>query len=77
MKMDCEGAEYEILLNTKKTIFDMIDKIVCEYHEPNYFGIKEKAYNPKNLIKHLKENGFDVKIKKINFYQGMLYAIRK
>lgn len=33
LKMDCEGAEYEILLNTEEKFFKKIDKIVMEAHE--------------------------------------------
>lgn len=33
LKIDCEGAEYDILLNTPKIIFGLISKIVLEWHE--------------------------------------------
>jgi FkbM family methyltransferase len=33
LKMDCEGAEYEILFNTEEKFFKKIDKIVMEAHE--------------------------------------------
>ncbi|MFH0820317.1 MAG: FkbM family methyltransferase [Candidatus Peregrinibacteria bacterium] len=33
VKMDCEGAEFEILYNTPKTIFDRIPHIFLEYHD--------------------------------------------
>lgn len=32
LKMDCEGAEYDILLNCPKRILDKIKKISMEYH---------------------------------------------
>jgi len=32
LKIDCEGAEYEILFNTPKDVFKKIDKISLEYH---------------------------------------------
>lgn len=35
LKLDCEGAEYEILLNQDPRIFKNIDRIVMEYHDLN------------------------------------------
>lgn len=35
LKLDCEGAEYEILLNQDPRIFKKIDRIVMEYHDLN------------------------------------------
>lgn len=37
LKMDCEGGEYDILLNSNEHIFKFIKTIVLEYHEvPNH-----------------------------------------
>jgi FkbM family methyltransferase len=33
LKMDCEGAEYEILLNTPPAILRMVERIIMEYHD--------------------------------------------
>ncbi len=33
LKIDCEGAEFEILYNTPKSIFDRIPHIFLEYHD--------------------------------------------
>ena len=33
LKMDCEGAEYEILLSTPASTFEMIERIIMEYHD--------------------------------------------
>ena len=35
MKMDCEGAEYEILLNTPPMILERIERIIMEVHDIN------------------------------------------
>jgi len=74
LKMDCEGAEYDIILNTPINILKKINKMVIEYHNPEYFGIKEKNYNLKNLIQHLKNSGFTCKINKVKSYQGVITA---
>ena len=74
LKMDCEGAEYDIILNTPVSVLKKIDTMVIEYHNPEYFGIKEKKYTPKNLINHLKESGFMCKVDQVKSYQGVITA---
>jgi FkbM family methyltransferase len=68
LKMDCEGAEYDIIFNTKKETFNKIKKISLEFDnidkEKNCFKIKEI----------LEKNGFQVKIKGAHSHQGILYA---
>ena len=32
VKMDCEGGEYDILLNTEPLAFDRVDEMRLEYH---------------------------------------------
>tara|TARA_Y100000310_G_scaffold299526_1_gene334455 strand:- start:93 stop:845 length:753 start_codon:yes stop_codon:yes gene_type:complete len=54
LKLDVEGAEEDILLNTTKTDLKKIKHIIMEYH-PNI--------NLKKLITFLKKNGFHVKHK--------------
>ena len=52
--MDCEGAEYEILLSTPDDIFDKIVRIVLEYHNnlTEFSGLK--------LAHFLEEKNFKV-----------------
>ena len=33
MKLDCEGAEYEVLMNSSVEVFNRIDRIIMEYHD--------------------------------------------
>jgi len=68
LKIDCEGAEYEILLNSPQDIFHKIEKISMECH---YI---DKTRNIFSLKKYLEEQGFDVTIRE-NF--PMLYAKNK
>jgi len=55
-KMDCEGAEYEILFNTPGKIFKKIDKLVIEYHDAL------TQYTHKELKDFLKQKGYKVKL---------------
>lgn len=76
LKMDCEGAEYDILLNTSTNVLKKINQMAIEYHSPEYFGIKEKNYNLRNLISHLKKSGFRCRVNKVKSYQGVITATR-
>jgi FkbM family methyltransferase len=51
IKIDCEGAEYEILYNTPREVFDKIDQMALELHESQDFDIP-------SLKKYIKDMGF-------------------
>ena len=63
LKMDCEGAEYEIFYKTPKRYLDRIRSISMEYH---------KNGDIKKLKKFLEKNDFKVSLIKVA--EGMLYA---
>lgn len=73
LKIDCEGAEYEILLNTPIEILKKIDQIALEYHLQNFVGrsIFDK------LLAHLKTAGYQIIIEEENYQRGYIYAARK
>lgn len=69
LKLDCEGAEYEILKNLPITYLKKIDKMVIEYHMADT--------NPElltELKKNLSENNFRIEIKHLFPDIGFLYA---
>jgi len=69
LKLDCEGAEYEIFLHTPKNVFKKIKQISMEYHCIN--NLNEK------LLKDIfKKNGFNVIISPMRKEFGMLYAYK-
>ncbi len=54
VKLDCEGAEYDILLNAPAWVLDRIHRIVLEYHDeftPHVHG---------DLVRFLEHAGFSV-----------------
>jgi FkbM family methyltransferase len=71
LKLDCEGAEYEILKNLPLLYFDKIDKMVIEYH---------MADSHPELLENLKEllisQNYTIKIKKLFSDIGFLYALK-
>jgi FkbM family methyltransferase len=68
LKLDCEGAEYEILLSCSPIIMSKIDGIVMEYHR------LDENHDYRQLIDYLKKNGFKIHVKK--FPDGLIYAYR-
>ncbi len=80
LKMDCEGAEYDAMFNTKPEYFERIKKIAMELHYP----IQKYTYD--DMIIFLIEKGYNVDYdkfikKKIMTdkipFGMMLYAERK
>ena len=71
LKLDCEGAEYEIIDKLPSTYFKMIEKIIIEYH---------MADSHPELLKKLKERleleNFKLETKELFTDIGFLYAIK-
>ena len=71
LKLDCEGAEYEILMKAPKMTLNKIDRIILEYHDVNDDLQHDK------LIRFLQNEGYQVKTYP-NFVHddiGYLYAV--
>lgn len=71
LKIDCEGAEYEILMNCSERVFSMIQRIGMEYH----FGEDKK--NPQVLVDVLEENEFKVTMSSPKDWGGMIFAAKR
>ena len=56
LKIDCEGAEYEILMNASSLDLDKIKKMSIEIHE------KLVPYSKEVIIEKLVKHGFNVKL---------------
>lgn len=72
MKLDCEGAEYEILFHTPDAALQQIDRIVMEYHDnagPN---------THRDMERFLTEKGYQVEVfpSPVHPYLGYLRAAR-
>ncbi len=67
LKIDCEGAEYEILLNTPKNVMNKISKISMEYHQIGELKVE-------NIINFLQKNNFKTSTIRQNDSLGLLYA---
>lgn len=70
LKLDCEGAEYDILLSAEPAILRRVQHIVGEYHDV-------EGRNPKELSDRLSQAGFAVEMTPQKKGVGMLYAERR
>ena len=69
LKIDAEGSEYDILLNTPAEIIRKVDKIVLEYHDYLHHG-----HDYKELKEYLEGNGFKVEMDK-NFLIPRIFQV--
>jgi FkbM family methyltransferase len=76
LKMDCEGAEYEIVFSAPDTIMRRIHTIAMECHNPRYFTIPNPHYSIDTMKQFLQKNGFSVREVKENAMHSLLFAQR-
>ncbi|MFA7685326.1 MAG: FkbM family methyltransferase [Candidatus Gracilibacteria bacterium] len=72
VKMDCEGAEFEILGSMSSELFKKIGSFYIEYHE----YLDDKRHE--ELVKILQKNGFKVRVTKSRYDNklGFIFAYR-
>lgn len=72
MKLNCEGAEFNIILSTPKEILQRVDLILVLYH----LDIAKNFSTEKDLILHLQQCGFLTKVRHRNqkLGRGMIIA---
>lgn len=70
LKIDCEGAEYQIFENLQLEIFNIIDVISLEFHD-----LKSECFNGKSLCNLFIKNNFSIKKFKYSpTYQNLNYG---
>ena len=71
LKIDCEGGEYDIILNSPTAVFKNIKFLALEWHD-NVI----KGKNHLEIVTRLNELGFDVRIKPnpVHSYLGLIFA---
>lgn len=72
LKLDCEGAEYEIIDTTPTKYFDKIDKMIIEYHMAD-----TKPQLLENLKNKLSSLSYSLSSKTLFHDIGFLYAIKR
>jgi len=71
LKLDCEGAEYDILEILSENLFHKINKIILEYH---FADSKNNLIS--NLIKKLEKLSFNISIFQNVPSMGIIYATK-
>ena len=71
LKLDCEGAEYEIIDSLPLEYFDKIENIAIEYHVAD-----SKPELVKDLISKIKNAGFTIKTRPHHNDMGFLIATK-
>jgi len=72
IKLDCEGAEYDIINSLPEEYFRRIRKIVMEYH----FADSKPALI-KNLIDKLRTLSYSIQLRNLTKEMGLLFAKRE
>lgn len=57
IKMDCEGAEYDILAAAPPAVFSRVAAMALEVHEP------EAGWSRSDLVRRIAQLGFDVEVR--------------
>lgn len=70
LKLDCEGAEYDILYNLPVVYLGRIKRIAIECHK---LKTDNPEYNYKGLMNYLSKNGFEIK----QFGHGIFWATKR
>ena len=70
LKMDCEGAEYEILFHASDSTLEKIKRICLEYHD------EVTPHSHGDLIRFFSEKGFQVGLRpnRAHRHLGLIYA---
>jgi FkbM family methyltransferase len=76
LKIDCEGAEYEIVFSAPPELLNRISTIAMECHNPRYFTIPNPHYSIDGMKQFLQKNGFSVQEVKENAMHSLLFAQR-
>ncbi len=73
LKLDCEGAEFDIVLTSDDACWTAVDRVVAEYHEEVSTGRAEE------LAAALDRRGFDVRLRPSRYRRklGFLVATRR
>ncbi len=71
LKMDCEGSEYDIILNTPPDLVRRVQRMLIEVHDI------DNQFNVNSFSHYLFELGYDVKYTSINGFCYALEACKK
>lgn len=68
LKIDCEGSEGQIISSLPRNLWNIINKVAIEYHNP------VSTMSHTEIAKYLKGVGYQIKIKQNDSMFGYIYA---
>jgi len=71
LKLDCEGCEFEIIMDSDTSLLQRIERIVMEYHDH-----RSTKFSHRDLLRSLGQLGFAAVSYNPNGTHGMIAAIR-
>ena len=73
IKLDCEGAEYDVLMQAPSAVFDKIKRITMEYHD------LDAEHSHQQLIPFLEDQGYHVQrfMNAVHDHIGYLFAVKE
>jgi FkbM family methyltransferase len=71
LKLDCEGAEFEIILDTAPSVFNRVQRIVMEYHDH-----LSEYFSHRDLVEKMQSLGFRIMEYNPNGDYGMIAAVK-
>ena len=71
LKLDCEGSEFDIILDSDPSLWCRVKRIVMEYHD----HLSER-FSHRDLLQKLEELGFRTTVYNVNGTYGMIAAVR-
>jgi FkbM family methyltransferase len=71
LKLDCEGCEFEIILDSAPALIGRIERIVMEYHDHH-----SSQFSHSDLLQSLEKLGYQAVSYNANGTHGMIAAIR-
>jgi FkbM family methyltransferase len=76
MKVDCEGAEYEIFASASSGVLRRIRRLSIESHEGRFFGLPGREARPQALAQRLRQEGFSVRVYRENSLHSLILAVQ-
>jgi FkbM family methyltransferase len=72
LKLDCEGCEFEILLDSGPSALSRVERVVMEYHDH-----RSTRFSHRDLLRALQQMGFEAISYNPNGSHGMIAATRE
>jgi len=77
LKVDCEGCEYDLILNVSDETLQVFDQIIMEYHYGYINLVKRLRQAEFNVRYSLPKYSYNIEAEDKNMYVGLIYAKKR